>query len=204
MCSVASLPPVSVPSVPRGSFSANEAGDVDEQQRRARDDADGATTATRCPTSPGLTGVRRRVLGRRRCGDRRAGHGTRRARSSMSRGIVEASPYSQASSRKPGGGARFVHVVDQQTHLTHHLYVSAQGAVHEGQVDPGGHFLDGRVVPEVRTDPPVLLLEDVVVDPAAPRSLEQRVVQEEEAAARRARGPGPSRGSRARTGRGAR
>ncbi len=41
-------------------------------------------------------------------------------------------------------GRRLVHVLDQQTHFTHHVYVSAQRAVHEGQIDPGRQLLERR------------------------------------------------------------
>src|SRR6476661_8842535 len=60
-------------------------------------------------------------------------------------------------SDEAGRGRRLFHVLDQQTHFTHHVYISAQWAVHEGQIDPGGDLFEGGVVVDVWPDPPVLL-----------------------------------------------
>lgn len=56
-----------------------------------------------------------------------------------------------------------------------------QGAVDEPDEDVLVDLLDGRALDEVRADPPVLLrrIEELVVDPAAVRRLQERVVQEE-------------------------
>ncbi len=42
------------------------------------------------------------------------------------------------------------------------------------------HLLDAEILSQVGPDPPVLLLENGVVDPAAVGRLQQRVVEEEE------------------------
>ena len=133
-----------------------------------------------------------------------AGHGSLRVRRTKQAGdrrrLAVLGRLRQEARRR----RRLVHVLDQEPALGHHVDVSAQRAVHEGQSDAGRHLLDGHVVGQVGPDPPVLLVEDVVVDPAAARGLEQRVVQEAARSGRRARGPGRSRRSPARTGRGAR
>ena len=98
---------------------------------------------------------------------------TRRARISMSRGNGRRLAVLPGLVQEARRRRRFVHVLDQQPRFTHHVYVSAQRSVHEGQIHPGRHFLDGRVGAEVGAHPPVLLLEDVVVDPSAPRGLQQ-------------------------------
>ena len=71
---------------------------------------------------------------------------------------------------------RLDHPLDEEPAVSHHVDVSAERAMHEGQPDARGDLLQGDVVGQVGPDPPVLLTEDVVVDPAAPRGLEQRVV----------------------------
>ena len=65
----------------------------------------------------------------------------------------------------------------------------------KGRLTPGATSSIVVSGAQVGPDPPVLLLQDVVVDPSAARGLEQGVVQEEEAGSRRVRAPGPSRGS---------
>ncbi len=80
------------------------------------------------------------------------------------------------------------------------LHIAAQRSVHEGKFDTRCHLLDARVVDEVRADAPVLLLQDLVVDPPAPRGLQQWVVEQATGTARPAPAPARSRRSPARTG----
>ena len=70
------------------------------------------------------------------------------------------------------------------------MYISAQWAVHEGQIDSGGHLFERGVIVDVRPDPPVLLPQDLVVDPAAAGRLEQGVIQEQEKAPTGGEDPG--------------
>ena len=88
-------------------------------------------------------------------------------------------------------GRRLVHALDEEPALGHHVDVSAQRAVHEGQPDAGGDLLHRDVVGEVRPDAPVLLLEDVVVDPAAARGPAATGGSGSRRSDRPARAPGP-------------
>ena len=60
----------------------------------------------------------------------------------------------------------------------------------KGNLTPGATSSMRRVVRQVGPDPPVLLVQDVVVDPAAARGLQQRVVQEEDEPPARREHPG--------------
>jgi len=60
------------------------------------------------------------------------------------------------------------------------------GRCMNGSRTPGADLFHRMVVRQIGPDTPVLLLEDVVVDPATVRPVEQRVVQEQHETARRA------------------
>src|SRR5581483_78038 len=82
--------------------------------------------------------------------------------------------------QEPLRGSRLLHPLDEQAGGGHGIDVAVERAVDEGEAHPRRHLLLRLVVGEVGPDAPVLLLEDVVVDPAAVRRLEQRVVEEEQ------------------------
>ena len=108
----------------------------------------------------------------------------------MSRGMVAASPYSHASARKPGGGGGSSMSLDQQPALTHHVYVSAQRAVHEGQVRRPGRPLRWRRRRGGRARPASTAPRGCGRRSSRCRGLEQRVVQEQQEAAARLEHPG--------------
>ncbi len=60
----------------------------------------------------------------------------------------------------------------------------------EPQGDPGRNLVDHDVVLEVLPDPPVVLAGDPIVDPAAPRRLQQGMAQDEHEATARDQRPG--------------
>ena len=183
-CSVASLLPVSVPSVPADRSRRACTSRRPRAAPGTRRAADGATRAGRAPRSNQRVppdGRGNQVGDRRRRPDRRPRHSTRRARISMSRGMVAAAPYSQASSRKPGGGggSSMCSIKSPEAPITCTYRLS--GRCMKGNFTPGASSSTRDVVAQVGAHAPVLLLEDVVVDPTASRRLEQRVVQQQEA-----------------------
>ena len=81
-----------------------------------------------------------------------------------------------------GGRRRLGHVLDVEAGRGHRVHVAAERAVDEGDEHVLLDLLDRLVLDQVGADPPVLLgrVEDLVVDPAAVRRLQERVVEEEE------------------------
>jgi hypothetical protein len=72
------------------------------------------------------------------------------------------------------------HVLYQKTCLAEDVDVPAQWPVGEGQADPGRHFVDRNVVPQVGANPPIRLARALVVDPSAPGRLQKRVDEEQQ------------------------
>ena len=110
-------------------------------------------------------------------------------RSEQRGGCVAAPAYSRRRARKPAGGAGSSIRSMQQAVGGQRVHVAAERAVDEGDEHVLLDLLDRLVLDEVGPDPPVLLgrVEDLVVDPAAVRRLQQRVVEEEAGSGRRAR-----------------
>ena len=115
------------------------------------------------------------------------------ARRNSSRGMLAASAYSWARREEARGRGRLLHPGDEQAGGDQGVDVAGQRAVDERDPHVLVHLLQRRVLDQVGPDPPVLLVEDAVVDPAAARRLQQRVVEEEEEPAARAAAPGPPR-----------
>ena len=80
-------------------------------------------------------------------------------------------------------GRGLVHVVDEQPTRRKRVHVDEHRPVDELERHARRNLVDDGVLAEVLADPPVALVEDLVVDPAAPRCLEQRVADEEQQAA---------------------
>ena len=95
------------------------------------------------------------------------------------------SGYSRPGPGSPAGGAGSAMCSISRPLRRHRVHVAAERAVDEGDEHVLLDLLDRLVLDEVGPDPPVLLgrVEDLVVDPAAVRRLQQRVVEEEEEAA---------------------
>ena len=180
MRSVASLPPVSVPSV-RADRSASDSDAYTDEEQQARAERRAATFVRASSVCDRMIGGRRSVRDGRRF-ERRGAHSTRRARISISRGIAAASRYSHAAARKPGGGGgSSMSSISRPTSPITCTY-RLNGRCMKGKSIPGATCSRVSSSWMYGPDPPVLLPEDLVVDPATPRRLEQRVVQEQEEA----------------------
>ena len=90
------------------------------------------------------------------------------------------SAYSGARAMKPGGGAGSSIRWSIRPWSAIAFTYRERGRCTNGRFDARRDLLDRHVFDEIRADAPVLLLEDVVVDPAAARHLEQRVVEEKQ------------------------
>ena len=101
------------------------------------------------------------------------------------RGMVAASRYSTARARKARRRRRLRHVPHVEPGGGQRVDVAAQRPMDERDEDALLDLFDRLVLDQVGPDAPVLLgrIEHLVVDPAAVRRLQQRVVQEEAEAA---------------------
>ncbi len=85
------------------------------------------------------------------------------------------------SSEKARGRRGFEHSFEKQTVVDQGVDIAAEGTVDEGDEDILFHLFDREIFHQIRADPPILLgrIENLVVDPSAARSLQQRVIEEE-------------------------
>ena len=116
------------------------------------------------------------------------------------RGIVAAAAYSARAGEEARGRRRFLHAVDHEARRRHRVDVPTSGRWMNGMKTSFSTSSIVAVLDEVWADAPVLLgrVEDLVVDPAAVRGLQQRMVEEEEEAAARSTSTRPTSARRGR------
>ena len=89
--------------------------------------------------------------------------------------------------QKTLGWGRLQHPFDEEPAVDECVHVAAQRPVNEWNEDSLFHLFDREILHQVRSDPPVLLrrIEHLIIDPSAPRGLQQRMIEKEaESAAR--------------------